>query len=410
MPLGAGAGVALGTGAAGAGVAPGTGAGGRSDASANSAESTADDLQPPEWANGTRSAAPDRAGSDPAAASDPGAGRSDSPGAVVPVVAGSIVDADAPLPEGHDTEVSHRTAPEAQGRVRRGRKALWVGAIAVLSVGALMFLLFGPLARVTVPNLLGKTPAEANAILSTSNLKLDTGQQGYSEDYPKGQIMGTDPGPDSSVRSGSWVHATVSKGPERYEVPKLKNLTVQEATLALNAAHLTLGEPTQAYDDKVPAGKIVSSSPKAGVSAKPGTPVDVTVSKGPAPVEMPTLAGVDADQATKQLEGLGLVVDRTDKYDETVAKGLVISTDPKAGATAHRGDTVQMVVSKGPPLVVVPNVMRMSETDARRTLEGAGFKVEVHKPAGFEFFGVSHQSPGAGEKAPKGSTVTITVV
>ena len=124
-------------------------------------------------------------------------------------------------------------SPDRTGRAHAGpaagRKALWLGVVALVSVVALLVLAFGPLQRVTVPDLLGKTPTQAAAILATSNLVLDAEQSDFSEDFAKGVIMSTDPGPESSARSGSTVQAVVSKGPERYDVPKLKKLTVKEA-------------------------------------------------------------------------------------------------------------------------------------------------------------------------------------
>jgi serine/threonine-protein kinase len=310
----------------------------------------------------------------------------------------------------HVTEISHQTAPDAPRRPRRGRKALWLGALALASVAALLVLAFGPLQQVTVPDLLGKTPTEAAAILATSNLVLDAEESDFSEEFAKGVIMSTDPGPQSSARSGSTVQAIVSKGPERYDVPKLTKLTVEEAQVALGAANLALGAQTEAYDDKVKEGDIVSSDPPAGESVKPGTQVAVVVSKGPEPVTMPTLTGTDGDAAEATLKDLGLKVDRTNKTSESVAKGLVISTDPEGGATTFRGKTVELVVSKGPPLVTVPNVVGRNEAEARAALEDAGFVVSVNKPLGFVVFGVNSQNPRGGTKAPKGSTVTITVV
>jgi eukaryotic-like serine/threonine-protein kinase len=318
----------------------------------------------------------------------------------------------SPRPDGEAqvTEVSHQTSPDAPGRPRRGRKALWLGGLALISVVALLVLAFGPLQRVTVPDLRGKTPTEAAAILAPSNLVLDADGSDFSEDYAKGVIMSTDPGPTSSARSGSTVRAVVSKGPERYDVPKLKKLSVKEAEVALGAANLELGTQTEAYHDSVKKGDIISSDPPAGESVKPGTKVAVVVSKGPEPVTMPTLEGTNGDDAEATLKDLGLTVDRSDKTSESVAKGLVISTDPDAGATTYRGDTVTLVVSKGPPLVAVPNVVGKSEDEARSALEAAGFKVSVNKPLGFVVFGVNSQNPRGGTKAPKGSTVTITVV
>jgi serine/threonine-protein kinase len=120
--------------------------------------------------------------------------------------------------------------------------------------------------------------------------------------------------------------------------------------------------------------------------------------------------GTDSASAKATLEGLGLKVDTDEDYSESVAKDLVISIDPDEGATAHRGDTVKLKISKGPPLVTVPNVVGQSESGAKEKLQDAGFKVDVDKPLGFSVFGVNSQSPGGGSKAPKGSTVRITVV
>ncbi|MCU0262639.1 MAG: Stk1 family PASTA domain-containing Ser/Thr kinase [Candidatus Nanopelagicales bacterium] len=306
------------------------------------------------------------------------------------------------------TQVSHQTAPDAPSRPRRGRGAIWLGVVALLSIVAVVAVVL--LQRVTVPDVLGKTPTDAAAVLATYNLTLASDEEAFSEEYPKGEIMSTDPGPGSATRSGSTVQAVVSKGPERYDVPKLRKLTVEEAQVALGAANLELGEQTEAFDDNVKKDDIISSDPPAGESVKPGTTVAVVVSKGPEPVTMPTLVGTDGDAAEAALKDLGLEVDRSTKTSESVAKGLVISTNPAGGATTFRGETVELVVSKGPPLVTVPNVVGRSESEARAALEDAGFAVNVNKPLGFVVFGVNSQNPRGGTKAPKGSTVTITVV
>ena len=90
-------------------------------------------------------------------------------------------------------------------------------------------------------------------------------------------------------------------------------------------------------------------------------------------------------------------------------KGSVIRQDP-AGGTLFRGGKVTLVVSKGPELVKVPDVERKQEDEARAILERAGFKVEVQRFLGGAFGTVRLQDPGGGSMAPKGSTVTLTVV
>jgi serine/threonine-protein kinase len=71
---------------------------------------------------------------------------------------------------------------------------------------------------------------------------------------------------------------------------------------------------------------------------------------------------------------------------------------------------VTLVVSKGPQLVVVPDVFGRQEREARSQLEGLGFTVKVDRFAGGPFGTVTLQSVPAGTKAPKGSTITLTVV
>jgi eukaryotic-like serine/threonine-protein kinase len=390
---------------------------------ATGARAAGQEIDAPAWVNGERSAAPQvaaaagiAAGTAGAAIGAPGpppppAGTGPAPGGMSHPSGPLPVPGSPWPPATSTTEATHRTAPDAGGgRARRGRKGLWLGLVALASVAALLVLLFGPLQQVAVPDVLGKTPTEAATILATSNLLLDAEEEAYSEEYAKGLIVATDPTPDGRLRTGGTVQAVVSLGPERYDVPALRRLTLEEAQVALGAANLVVGDTTEAFDDKVRKGRIISSTPEAGTSVKRDTPVDLRVSKGPEPVELPELVGTDAAEAVATLEKAGLEVDRSEEFSESVAKDLVISTSPKGGATVYRGDTVGLVVSKGPPLVTVPRVVGLSESAARAELEAAGFRVSVNKPLGTAIFGVNSQNPRGGTEAPKGSTVTISVV
>ena len=93
---------------------------------------------------------------------------------------------------------------------------------------------------------------------------------------------------------------------------------------------------------------------------------------------------------------------------DSVPKGRVISQDP-TGGTLYRGDEVTLVVSKGPVMVDVPNVVGKTLREAQRVLEDAGFSVKVEKALGGLFQTVRFQDPEDG-RAPKGSTVTLTIV
>ena len=136
----------------------------------------------------------------------------------------------------------------------------------------------------------------------------------------------------------------------------------------------------------------------------------LTVSRGRQPIDVPDLTGQDATGAARRLSGLGLKVDATQQQNsDTVAKGKVISQSPRDG-TAFRGDTVKLVVSKGPVLVAVPDVVGQQLQQARGTLEAQGFKVTVRRALGGFFGTVRLQDPAGGSKVPKGSTITLTIV
>jgi serine/threonine-protein kinase len=295
----------------------------------------------------------------------------------------------------------------------RKRRRGWIALVAVVVLGALVAWLgwsYG-LKTVPVPAVVGLTPTAAEAKLSPLGLTLDSATQEFSETVKKGLIISTDPPSGSDAREGSTVAAVVSKGPERYAVPQVASMTVEDATQALLDASLAVGASTSAYDEKIKVGLVVTTDPKPTSLLKRDQPVDLVISKGPAPVKIPDLTGKTLAAATTALTKLGLKVTSTEEYSKTVAKGAVVSSTPKPGATANKGTSVALVVSKGPPLVSVPDVYRVPEAEARAALRKAGFNVTVTYPIGFTPFGrVVAQSIDAGKKVPFGSTIEIQVV
>ncbi|MFC6006326.1 Stk1 family PASTA domain-containing Ser/Thr kinase [Angustibacter luteus] len=294
-------------------------------------------------------------------------------------------------------------------RRHRGRNALLVVLVlaALLGAGG-WYVGAGPGAYVAVPKVVGSTQAQATQSLSRHGLSADV-TQGYSERIPAGTVISADPGEGEKVRKNGSVALVVSRGPERHAVPTLAGLSEDAARKAITDNDLRVGKVTRAFNDDVPEGSVVSASVKAGTQVRAGTTVDLVISQGPEPVAVASWVGKPADQAAAALGKSGLKVKTSQAFSNTVAEGLVISQKPGAG-TAFKGDTITLVVSKGPQLVLVPKVVGSQVEDAVRELKGAGFKVEVHNILGGFFGTVRSQDPGAGEKAPKGSTISLTVV
>jgi serine/threonine-protein kinase len=298
--------------------------------------------------------------------------------------------------------------PVARKRHRGRNVTVAILLLALLLGAAGWYVGAGPGSKIRTPNVLAKTAAQAQQILQAKGLRASVVSV-FSETAPVGTVSATDPGPGQSVSKHGTVTVSVSKGPERYPVPKVAGLSEHAAEDALARTKLTLGEVTQAYSDTVKPGSVISSDPATGTLLAPSKPVDLVVSQGPAPVQLADWTDKPATQATQALQGVGLTVQATTKYNDSVALGDVISQSPGPG-TVHRGDTVKLVVSKGPPLVLVPDVTGKSVDDARQILRTAGFAVQVTHVFPWIVGGnVVAQSPNGQTKAPKGSTVTIAI-
>lgn len=317
----------------------------------------------------------------------------------------------APPPPPRPTQSPTQPPPSRGRRRRRGLIAtiLAVLLVAGLGVGAWWFL---DGRYTTTPSVLGMSKADAEAELADAGLDVEWGEKAYSETVPAGRVVGTDPEPGAQVLDGGTVTVVVSLGKERYDVPKLKGMTEDEAQDALAETNLAFGTTTESWSDTVPEGEVISSDPKAGTTLRPDTAVDLVVSKGPKPVELKDWVGKQVDDALAWLAAKGLDGKVAgEEFSDDFADGEIISMDPPSGTTVHRGDEVAFVVSKGPELVEVPSVRGQGVDAATDTLEDLGFDVETEDAPGSLGLGfVFSQDPGSGELVPVGSTVTLFLI
>lgn len=246
-------------------------------------------------------------------------------------------------------------------------------------------------------------------MLATAVLGVNVTRE-YSETVSSGHVIRTDPIAGARILRDGTVTVVVSQGPERFDAPKLVGLTRAAAVTALTTLNLTVGTVTESYDETVPAGTVVSSSVEPGTQLKRGAAVDFTVSKGPQPIDIATYEGKAADQATTELQAAGFVVTATQENSKTVAAGLVISQTPNSGQ-GKKGDTIALVVSKGPVMVAVPSVRGKSKADATSVLQAAGFQVTAKSiVSGGLAFGLAYGTdPASGSMVAEGSTITLLV-
>ncbi|WP_151082705.1 Stk1 family PASTA domain-containing Ser/Thr kinase [Nocardioides cynanchi] len=303
------------------------------------------------------------------------------------------------------------TTPVRGRRSRRGPVLLGLALVIALLAGVGAYW-FGWARYTATPGVLGLTQQAATHKLEKAGLHVTVGAAAFSSSVPKGEVVGTDPGPGARVLDHGTVTLTLSKGQELYAVPQLRNLTVNQAQDALLRSHLTYGRSIRQYDEKVARGHVIGSNPSAGKRESPKTLVDLVVSRGPQPIHIRDWTGAPAARAEQVLKAQHLdVVLGTAEYSDQVAQGHVLSQTPPSGVL-HRGDQVTLVVSKGPQLVPVPdNLTAMGVAAATAELKGLGFQVSVVKSPYYIGVGyVYSSSPGGGEMAPKGSVVVLHII
>lgn len=261
-----------------------------------------------------------------------------------------------------------------------------------------------------VPPVSALTVEEATVILAPLELGVEVVEE-FSEDIPTGDVIRTEPASGDKARKSSPVTLIVSKGQERYLIPlDLSGKDPADVTSVLEDLTLIILGNQEVFDELIPVGKVVSTNPIGGTSVKRETPVTILVSKGPAPVNVPPIVGTLITDATTTLTELGLTTKTVqENYDDSVA-GTILSTDPVPGTSVPKGTVINVILSKGPVLVDVPNVIDMNVETATSTLQAAGFQVKaVYKYSVGILNRVYSQQPASGSKAPKGSVITIKI-
>ncbi|MCC0098613.1 Stk1 family PASTA domain-containing Ser/Thr kinase [Streptomyces flavotricini] len=289
---------------------------------------------------------------------------------------------------------------------RRATLLVVVGVLLALGIGTgVWYINSGQFTK--VPNLLGKTEAQAKSELSAAGLGVKRVDRKFSDAFDRGTVMNSDPESGKRIRGNGAVVLTVSRGPELVFVPDLKGKPLEEAKAELTRSGLAPGMVTQAFSQDVAQGAVISTDPVGGQKRSTDTAVAIVVSKG-RPVQVGNVVGRPLDQARAALQDLGLKVEMAaEEVNSPFPAGTVANQSIGAGTQAATGDTVTLTVSKGPRQVPVPNVTGQEADVARKTLEAAGFKVKVERPLISFSNTVDAQSVPGGQSAPEGSTIVL---
>ena len=215
--------------------------------------------------------------------------------------------------------------------------------------------------------------------------------------------------------AGAAVLAASRVAPHRDAVPHLVGLPVIAANSSLHRAGLTPEVSGALFSRRVAPGRVISQVPSGGEREKAGTIVKMVVSLGRHPTALPRLrTGMTEASALTALRRAHLGGRLSERYSETVAKGTLIGWSSVAGERLFYGDTVKVVISKGPAPQTIPSDLTGGVLDwqqAESVLTGlhlvASEKTQYSTsvPAGY----VVNTSPPPGKTVKGHSTVVVYV-
>jgi len=258
--------------------------------------------------------------------------------------------------------------------------------------------------KISVPSLVGMSQSEAKEALSNIGLVSEVVEEVFSEDIAQGKVISSSPGGGGRISPAGTVGLVLSKGQERIEIPVITNLTPDVATQKISALGLTIGDINEVFDMKVESGFVIGTDPKSGEKVKRNSVVNIVVSKGVEKIALITYVGKGGDEALSELTNSGFDVKVVYKFSDKVFKGQVVSQTPESSEAIGVGSKIELVLSKGPEFVFVPNVLGKNKNDASLDLENLGLKV-VTKGTGK----VNNISPAIGTKVKQGAVITLTL-
>jgi len=198
---------------------------------------------------------------------------------------------------------------------------------------------------------------------------------------------------------------------ELVEVRNVEGLQFEPARDLLEADGFVVN-PVFENSEEAEQGEVIRTDPPKGTQAEFGSTVDVYVSVGSERIAVPTVVGKTLDEARQAIEAVGLVVGRVEhRPDATFPENTVIESSPVAGVEISPAIPVDLVVSDGPEIIVLPDVTGIPERDAISQLTELGLRFTVNEefdnsvPEGE----VIRTDPIAGIEVVSGDTILIVV-
>lgn len=256
---------------------------------------------------------------------------------------------------------------------------------------------------VTVPDLKGKTQADAMRALNDLNLVGVASNPEESDAVQAGQVFKQSIEPGTTVKEGTKIAFTIAVAPAQSTVPNVVGLTEAEARAAFDKAKLGF-DYAVAYNDKVEKGKVIAQSIAGGTNVRQGTTVSVTVSLGAKPVddvEVPNVISFSWSDAEAALRSAGLAA----RYTGDPA-GTVVAQDIVAGTKVAPNTLVTVQLVAPTPMVTVPNLIGLTVPEAEKITDALKLGLDINVIAeGL----ITDQWPEAGTEVEERTVISVAV-
>ena len=214
--------------------------------------------------------------------------------------------------------------------------------------------------QVTVPNVVGMSQSEAEALLSSKGLQADA--HTVPNDQPEGTVVAQSPNPDELVDVDTVVRINIATGPQPVGVPNEVGRSYSDALAELQSLGFAVSR--QDVQSNEPAETVVNQSPSANSAAPKGSTVTLKVSKGPSTTAVPDVTDLDQDTATATLRSAGFqVAVQTRDTTDPAQDGVVLTQNPRGGKQATIGATVTILVG----VLITPTTTETTTTTTPTT-------------------------------------------
>lgn len=268
----------------------------------------------------------------------------------------NTVETERPTTNSMNPTASPVKRKEETGKKDRKVKKKWpwiIGGISVLIILLGLFIvfvfptLFGP-KDVEVPDVAGMEIEEAIEVLTDAGLEIGEQIPINDDEVPENHVIKTDPKAGKTVKEGAEVNIYISIGKETITLRDYTGRKIDDVLRELEDVGFSTIDIEEVFDESEP-GTIISQEPEAGTQIVPDeTELVFTVSKGEETFALDDLTNYSLEALNGYASRMGLNINTTEEYNDHVPQGNVIRQDTPPGTQMKKGDTIHVIISKGP--------------------------------------------------------------